>query len=96
MYDTVGGAMTEAFLDVLSPGGELVFGALGHLALGAAELEAMVGRNQSLKGFALVPLLSPAVLKTSLSEVFELAASGQLRLTIGGRFPLDRPAKHTA
>ncbi|TGP19166.1 MULTISPECIES: zinc-binding dehydrogenase [unclassified Mesorhizobium] len=90
IYDTVGGAMTKEFLDVLSPGGELVFAALGRLALGTAELEAMIGRNQSLKGFALLPLLSPDILKASLSEVFGLAASGKLRVTIGGRFPLDQ------
>ncbi|WP_192256162.1 quinone oxidoreductase family protein [Mesorhizobium silamurunense] len=88
IYDTVGGAITEDFLDVLSPGGELVFAALGRLALGVAELEAMIGRNQSLKGFALLPLLTPGVLKASQSEVFKLAASGQLRVTIGGRFSL--------
>ncbi|RWL96841.1 zinc-binding dehydrogenase [Mesorhizobium sp.] len=55
IYDTVGGAMRGDFLDVLSPGGELVFAALGRFARDAAELETMIGRNQSLKGFALVP-----------------------------------------
>ncbi|RWM31003.1 zinc-binding dehydrogenase [Mesorhizobium sp.] len=93
IYDTVGGAMTGDFLDVLSPGGELVFAALGRFARDAAELEAMIGRNQSLKGFALVPLLSPAVLKTSLSELFELAISGRLTVAIGGRFRLEQAAE---
>ncbi|TIO50204.1 MAG: zinc-binding alcohol dehydrogenase family protein [Mesorhizobium sp.] len=93
IYDTVGGAMTGDFLDVLSPGGELVFAALGRFARDAAELETMIGRNQSLKGFALVPLLSPAVLKTSLSELFELAISGRLTVAIGGRFRLEQAAE---
>lgn len=50
----------------------------------------VIGRNQSLKGFALLPLLCPDMQRASLSEVFELAASGQLRVTIGGRFALDQ------
>ncbi|TPK49134.1 MULTISPECIES: zinc-binding dehydrogenase [unclassified Mesorhizobium] len=90
IYDTVGGAMTGDFLDILAPGGELVFAALGRYALGVARLEAMIGRNQSLKGFALLPLLSPGVLRASLSELFDLAASGDIVVTTGGRFPLDQ------
>lgn len=91
IYDIVGGSMTAASLEALAPGGELVFAALGRYAIGAAELEAMISRNQSLRGFALLPLLSPDVLSGSLSELFHLAAGGQLAVTQGGRYPLDRP-----
>lgn len=90
IYDTVGGATTAAALSALVSGGELVFAALGRFALSASDLEAMIGRNQSLKGFALLPLLTPAVLRASLFELFELAASSRLRVVIGGRFPLDQ------
>lgn len=93
VYDTVGGASTEAFLDILAPGGELVFAALGRFTLSATALEAMIGRNQSLKGFALLPLLSPAVLRAGLSELLDLAAQGRLRAVIGGRFALDKAAE---
>ncbi|RUW58439.1 zinc-binding dehydrogenase [Mesorhizobium sp. M7A.F.Ca.US.008.03.1.1] len=90
IYDTVGGALTAASLQALAPGGELVFAALGRFGLAASDLEAMIGRNQSLRGFALLPLLSADVLKASLSELFQMAASGRLQVTIGGRFPLDQ------
>jgi NADPH2:quinone reductase len=90
IYDTVGGALTAASLQALAPGGELVFAALGRYALAASDLEAMIGRNQSLRGFALLPLLSPDVLRANLSELFQLAASGRLQVAIGGRFPLDQ------
>ncbi|RWQ53349.1 zinc-binding dehydrogenase [Mesorhizobium sp.] len=90
IYDIVGGSMTAASLQALAPCGELVFAALGRYAIGAAELEAMISRNQSLRGFALLPLLSPDVLRGSLSELFHLAASGGLLVTTGGRYPLDR------
>ena len=90
IYDTVGGALTAALLQALAPGGELVFAALGRYTLAASDLEAMIGRNQSLRGFALLPLLSTDVLKASLSELFQLAAGGRLQVAIGGRFPLDQ------
>lgn len=90
VYDTVGGALTKQFLDLLAPGGELLFAALGRFRLSASDLEAMIGRNQSLRGFALLPLLSPDILRTGLAELFDLAASGRLKVTIGGRFPLHQ------
>ncbi|MER8414067.1 zinc-binding dehydrogenase [Mesorhizobium sp. M1342] len=90
IYDTVGGALTAALLEALAPGGELVFAALGRFGLAAFDLEQLIGRNQSLRGFALLPLLSADVLKASLSELFQMAAGGQLQVTIGGRFRLDQ------
>ncbi|RNJ46806.1 NADPH:quinone oxidoreductase [Mesorhizobium erdmanii] len=90
IYDTVGGALTALSLQALAPGGELVFAALGRYGLEPSDLEAMIGRNQSLRGFALLPLLSPQVLRASLSELFQLAASDRLRVAIGGRFPLGQ------
>ncbi|MCV3206972.1 zinc-binding dehydrogenase [Mesorhizobium sp. YC-39] len=93
VYDTVGGSMTAATLAALTPCGELVFAALGRYAVSASDLEAMINRNQSLRGFALLPLLSPDVLRDSLSELFDLAASGGLLVTAGSRFPLDQASE---
>ncbi|RUU26200.1 zinc-binding dehydrogenase [Mesorhizobium sp. M6A.T.Ce.TU.016.01.1.1] len=90
VYDIVGGSMTAASLQALAPCGELVFAALGRYAIGASELEAMITRNQSLRGFALLPLLSADGLRANLSELFHLAASGQLAVPQGGRYPLDK------
>ncbi|BCG78801.1 quinone oxidoreductase family protein [Mesorhizobium sp. 113-3-3] len=90
IYDTVGGALTALSLQALAPGGELVFAALGRYGLEPSDLEAMIGRNQSLRGFALLPLLPQEVLRASLSELFQLAATRRLRVAIGGRFPLDQ------
>ncbi|RWN37810.1 MAG: zinc-binding alcohol dehydrogenase family protein [Mesorhizobium sp.] len=93
VYDIVGGSMTAASLRGLAPGGELVFAALGRYAIDASEMEAMILQNQSLRGFALLPLLSPDVLRASLSELFHLAASRQLAVTQGGRYPLDQASE---
>jgi len=90
VYDTVGGAVTRACLDILAPAGELVFAALGRYELTVTELEGMLFRNQSLKGFALLLLLTPQSLRTDLAELFALAAAGALTVTIGGRYRLDQ------
>lgn len=92
IYDLIGGPFTKAALDLLAPGGELVFGALGRFGLGSAEMEAMFSRNQSLHGFALLPLLTAADLKTDLADLFHQAEKGLLRVIDGGYFPLTRAA----
>jgi len=93
VYDTVGGAVTRACLEALAPTGELVFGALGRFELTAIELEGMIIRNQSLKGFALLPLLTPENLRADLAELFALVAAGSPAVTVGGRYPLDKAAE---
>lgn len=92
IYDTVGGEMTRASLAALAPGGELVFAALGRFRLEAADLNAMFDKNQSLRGFALLPLL-PATLEGDLSALFSLAVSGALTIPDGASFPLEKAAE---
>jgi len=93
IYETVGGALTHAALEALAPQGELVFGAVGRFELDKPQLEAMLLRNQSLKGFALLPLLTAPLLAESLSELFALASVGRLTVVHGGRYPLDEAAQ---
>ena len=93
VYETVGGALTRAALEALAPQGELVFGAVGRFDLEKPQLEAMLLRNQSLKGFALLPLLTPTELAGGLSELFALASTGKLTVVRGGSYPLDEAAQ---
>jgi NADPH2:quinone reductase len=92
VYDAVGGAVATACLDALAPGGELVFGAVNRCDLGPAELERMIAKNQSWRGFALLPLLTPETVRADLAELFGLAAGGALAVVRGGRYPLDQAA----
>jgi NADPH2:quinone reductase len=50
----------------------------------------MFTRNQSVKGFALLPLLSKDEVKADLSHLFDLALSGRLTVLPMARFPLNR------
>lgn len=96
IYESVGGAVTKASLEALAPLGQLViYGALNiqEFQLGVPELLGLIFKNQSVTGFAVAPLLTPASLREGLSELFELAVGGQLKVTIGGTYPLERVAE---
>ncbi len=93
IYDFVGGDFTRSALAVLSHGGALVFGAMGRFDLGTGDVEQMLSNNQSLRGFALLPLLTPSGLKIDLGDLFRRAENGRLKVHVGGRFPLVQAAE---
>jgi NADPH2:quinone reductase len=93
IYDTVGGQVTGACLDALAPLGELVFAALNRCQLTARDLESMFNKNQSIRGFALLPLLNAVTLHDELTRLFDLAQAGSLKVSIGGRYPLEQVAE---
>jgi NADPH2:quinone reductase len=93
IYDSVGGPLTGALLTALAPLGQLIFAALSRCQLTTRDLENMFQQNQSIRGFALLPLLKPATLKEELSSLFNLAQSGDLKVLIGGRYPLENAAE---
>jgi NADPH2:quinone reductase len=92
IYEFIGGSFTKACLEAMAPGGELIFGALGRFSLDQAAMEGLFARNQSVKGFALLPLLTPDTLKADLGWLFAEAADGRLKVIQGGRYLLDRAA----
>ncbi len=92
IYETVGGTMTKAALYALAPRGEIVFAALGRFELDQPEMNRMFNLNQSIKGFALLPLLSSESVRRDLTELFDLAIKGRLKIVQGGAFPLHEAA----
>ena len=89
-FELVGGALTKPCVEALALGGELVFGALGRFDLAPSDLETMFSRNQSLRGFALLPLLTPANVRADLVALFELAITGGVRIVRGVDYRLDQ------
>ena len=57
------------------------------------ELLGLIFKNQSVTGFAFAPLLTPENLKTGLTDLFDLAVSGRLKVTIGATYPLEGAAE---
>ncbi|PWT79386.1 MAG: NADPH:quinone oxidoreductase [Acidobacteria bacterium] len=93
IYDTVGGQVSGACLNTLAPLGELVFAALNRCQLTARDLETMFNQNQSIRGFALLPLLEAVTLHDELSRLFKLAQARKLKVLIGSRYPLEQVAE---
>jgi NADPH2:quinone reductase len=93
IYESAGGDITKGCLAALAPGGELaIYGALNiqGFEFGVSELIGIIFKNQSLTGFALPSLLTPAGLKEGLAELFDLAVCGELKVTIGAIYPIER------
>ncbi len=93
IYESVGGAVTMESLKALAPLGQLViYGSLNILdfGIGVPELLGLIFQNQSITGFATAPLLTPALLRDGLSRLFAMTAAGELKVTIGGSYPLDQ------
>ncbi|OCP15397.1 MULTISPECIES: zinc-binding dehydrogenase [unclassified Ensifer] len=93
IYDMVGGSVTKSALGVLAQGGDLVFGAMGRFELETADIEQMLSANQSLRGFALLPSLTPSTMKADLCDLFRRVVEGRLKVHVGGRFPLGQAAE---
>jgi NADPH2:quinone reductase len=95
IYESSGGQVTKDSLAGLAPGGELViYGALNiqEFQLGVSELMQLMFKNQSLTGFVTSALLTPQTLRSGLGALFDLAARGELRVTIGGTYALEHAA----
>ncbi len=93
IYETVGGDIVRASLAALAPAGEMLFAAMGRFSLELSEIHSMLDMNQSLKGFSLLPLIAVHKWKGDLATLFDLAASGGLKIVQGGRFSLDEAAE---
>jgi NADPH2:quinone reductase len=93
VYDLVGGPVSSTCLEALAEGGELVFAALGRFALGPHDLRRMIAKNQSIKGFALLPLLTQESLKADLAHLLELVRTHKLNVLVNEAFPLEQAAE---
>lgn len=92
VFDLVGGETSKTCISALKQNGKLVLAAMGRFSLERAHIEAMLAANQSLQGFSLLPLLTGGGLADDLAKLFRFAAEGELKVVIGGKFPLSAAA----
>lgn len=95
VYESTGGAVTQACLAALAPNGRLVvYGApnLHDFRLGPDGLAGLIFGNRSLGGFLLLPLLTPAGVRADLAALFAQFERGELRVGIAGIWPLAAAA----
>lgn len=100
VFESTGAHITSDALEALAPRGNLViYGALNihEFKLGVPELKRMIFKNQSVTGFALVPLLTLPSMRKDLESLYALAHAGQLNALVGGRYAFeDVRTAHTA
>ncbi len=91
--EMVGGSVFNDTLKTLAPFGRLViFGAASGEQATFAPGQLMK-RNQSVIGFFLPQIMrKPELFQKSFQELLEYMDSGQLKLTIGGTYPLEQAA----
>ncbi|HEY8066830.1 MAG TPA: zinc-binding dehydrogenase [Methylosinus sp.] len=72
----------------------VIYGSLNILDfdLGVPDLLGLIFHNQTITGFALASLLTPRGLQRNLTQLFAMAARGDIVVTIGGVYPLDQAA----
>jgi NADPH2:quinone reductase len=92
VFESVGGAVGRAALDLLAPGGRLiVFGWAGGTPLTVDEADAQ-RRGITVTGFLARPL-PPHELRTASAAALDEALAGRLRPVIGQTYPLAAAAQ---
>jgi NADPH2:quinone reductase len=95
--EMVGGEIFDKTLSSLAPFGRLVIYGVASGEQPILHPSMLMGKNQSVIGFFLPQIMKkPELLGASLGELLNYTQKGQLKLTIGGTYPLEEAAKvHT-
>lgn len=96
VFESSGGQITRDAFSQLGASAELViYGALNlhDFQLGVPQLGQMIFRNQSVTGFALGPLLTPADFRQQAARLYDVIAAGGISLAIAGSYPLAEVAQ---
>lgn len=96
VFESSGGQITRDAFALLGASGELViYGALNlhDFQLGVPQLGQMIFRNQSITGFALGPLLTPATFREQVARLHDLIGADDVTFPIAGRYPLSEAAE---
>lgn len=96
VFEMAGGRIFDACFDALAPFGRLVAYGIAGREGNSVRTGALLGSSRSVMGFYLGHLLRrPERLRESLQDLFSRAASGELRVVVGGVYPLaDAPRAH--
>ncbi len=94
ILEMVGGDFPEKNLSCLAPFGRMVVFGAASRDRGTLVPASLMNGNQTLTGFWLPPVMGrPDLAGNSLQDILGWVASGELRLTIGARYPLERAAE---
>ncbi|AHY45878.1 NADPH:quinone reductase and related Zn-dependent oxidoreductase [Rubrobacter radiotolerans] len=94
ILEMVGGDFPEKNLDCLAPFGRMVVYGAASGEPSSVELFRLMRRQQTVSGFFLPWVLDDTdLLAASMGEILSWLGSGELKLNVGGRYPLSDAAK---
>jgi len=94
ILEMVGGDFPEKNLSCLAPFGRMVVFGSASGERGKMIPARLMNGNQAVTGFWLPPVMGrPDLVGSSLQDILGWVASGEVRLTIGARYPLERAAE---
>lgn len=94
ILEMVGGEFPQKNLSCLAPWGRMVVYGAASGERSSVELFGMMRKQQTITGFFLPWIMGdPDLLLPSLKEVLGWLASGDLKLNVGGRYPLSDAAR---
>jgi len=90
VLEMAGGATFDAGLKALAPFGRIVAYGIASREPNEVQTGALMRKSRSVVGFWLMHLLArPEMLRESLTDLFERAARGELRVVVGGTYPMS-------
>jgi NADPH2:quinone reductase len=90
VFEMAGGEVFDACLAALAPFGRLVTYGIASGTGNEVHTRKLMGRSRGVVGFWLMHCLGrPAMIDEALSDLFERAARGELRVVVGATYPLS-------
>ena len=90
MLEMAGGRIFDASLKALAPFGRLVAYGIASREQNEVRSGALMRRSRAVIGFWLMHLLArPELLREPLTDLLERAARGDLRVVVGGTYPMS-------
>jgi NADPH2:quinone reductase len=94
VFEMAGGAVFDACLAALAPFGRLVTYGIASGEGNEVHTRKLMGRSRAVVGFWLMHCIGrPAMIDEALADLFARVAAGELRVVVGGTYPLEQAAQ---
>src|SRR4051794_11301910 len=94
VFEAAGGRVFEESIEALAPFGRLVVYGISSREQNTVKPGRLMRRSQAVVGFWLFACLDrPAMVDEALADLFARAARGELRVVVGGTYPLSEAAR---
>jgi NADPH:quinone reductase len=94
VFEAAGGRVFEESMEALAPFGRLVVYGISTREQNTVKTGRLMRRSQAVVGFWLFGALErPAMIDEALAELFELVRREELRVVVGGTYPLSEAAR---